>query len=49
MNYKDIPLTEEGDYDLDSFTNEQLNEYYWDHPESIPDDMFITFPWAYHE
>ena len=35
-SYKDMPLVN-GDYDLSKFSTEQLKEFYWDHPESIPD------------
>jgi hypothetical protein len=39
MSYLTIPLDANEDYDLIKFTPEQLSEFYWDHPESIPDSL----------
>ena len=37
-NYKELPLDENDDYDIDNFTRRQLEDFYWDNPEAIPDD-----------
>lgn len=37
-SYRDLPLDPETeDWDLSKFSDEQLAEFYWEHPESIPD------------
>ncbi|MBT6472548.1 MAG: hypothetical protein HOK52_14955 [Candidatus Marinimicrobia bacterium] len=36
-SYKDLPLDDNDDYDLEAFTPQQLSDFYWDNPEAIPD------------
>ena len=37
-SYRDLPLDPETEYwDLASFSEEQLAEFYWDHPEAMLD------------
>lgn len=33
---------DEDDIDLDQMTDEEREQWYWDHPESIPDDAETT-------
>jgi len=42
MSYLTIPLDNNGDYDIDKFTPDQLFDFYWDNPESIPDNIGLT-------
>ncbi len=37
MSYLSLPLDVNEDYDVEAFDEDQLSQFYWDHPESIPD------------
>lgn len=42
ISYRDLPLdSETEDWDLSKFSDEQLAEFYWDNPESIPDGVIL--------
>ena len=41
MSYTEMPLNENEDYDLENFSDEQLTEYYFDHPEAMTDEMMF--------
>ena len=37
LHYSALPLNENEEYDLETFSESQLSDFYWDNPESIPD------------
>lgn len=37
IEYTELPLDENGDFDVDSFDNQQLDDFYYDYPEAMPD------------
>lgn len=41
------PITE--NWDLSTFTEQQLRDFYWDHPESIPDEVMFGYTLTFAE
>jgi len=39
--YTEMPLNEYEEYDLDTFTDEQLEDYYYDNPDDSDERMAI--------
>lgn len=39
--YTEMPLNEYEEYDLDTFTDEQLEDYYYDNPDDSDEKMAI--------
>jgi hypothetical protein len=47
IHYTDMPMNEYEEYDLDTFTDEQLEDYYDDYPEAkFDNDEFMAM---YHD
>lgn len=39
LYYTEMPLNENEDFDLESFSEQQLKDFYWDNPEALTDEM----------
>ena len=38
-HYTEMPLDENEDFDLESFSEQHVEDFYYDHPESLTDEM----------
>jgi hypothetical protein len=45
--YTEMPLNEYEEYDLDTFTDEQLEDYYYDNPDDNDEKMAIYNNYGY--
>jgi hypothetical protein len=43
IHYTEMPLNEFEDFDKENFSDEQLEDFYWDHPESLTDEQMFDY------